>query len=224
MTNLVEAWIDNWYGVVGSITPAFKQHSMALFLSYANLFNQAWNLDLPAQINTNYVTEIRASPRFHGVTGGIVVGDRYAWSFAETRLESFADRHFYSGSLKVKEDFEKLSTKTNLLNTNSAIALGREGLLSLAIPTTILERKEPQVSQLTGLDDKVLLPLYFVDWGNIRMEISGVSSNIVFFFNVSAALPTLPPTNYFEIIGATNEATRTPQTRLRKEDRAKNPT
>jgi hypothetical protein len=50
----------------------------------------------------------------------------------------------------------------------------------------------------------------------VHIEVSGITSNVVYFFNATKAPSLLVPlpTNYFDMIGATNEATRRPVTRL----------
>jgi len=215
MTNMIQVWIGDWLGVVGTVTPAFKEYAIALFLGCANLMNQALELQMPTPVTTNHVTEIRGSPRIDGISGGIVILDRYALNVTGTRIESFVDRHFANHPKSIAF-FERLAQATNSFTTNRAIEVARTALLRLDIPESALQRTQPKVRQQLGLDDTTLLPYFFLDFGGVRMEVSGVSSNVVRFFNLSSGIRVFPPTNYFEMVGATNEALRTPQATIRK--------
>src|SRR4051794_16994086 len=138
MTNTVETWITNWFGVIGSATPAFKQYAMSVLLAQANYFNQAWRLGLPDPITANIVTEIRASPRTNGLTGTIIINGRYSWTIADQNVEMFADQRFDQRSLQNWDETEKLLKKGNLLTTNTALALAYHGLTKISINPTVL--------------------------------------------------------------------------------------
>lgn len=211
---MVQVWIDDWLGVVGTVTPAFKEYAMALLLSHGNLFNQALNLNLPMPLTTNHVTEIRGSPRVDGLSGGIVTLDRYAIFISGTRVEKFTDLHFADGP-SGPDFFKRLAQVTNSFPTNTAIEIARGALLRLNIAESSLEKKQPEVRTQSDVDGKPL-PYFFLNFGNVRMEVSGVTSNVVEIFNMSPGLRVFPPTNYFEIVGATNEVLRTPQATIRK--------
>lgn len=190
MTNIIEVWTTNWFGVIGSITPAFKQYAMSLLLTQATLFNHAWNLDLPDPITTNHITAIYGMPKTNGISASLVLNGRYRWGIADERLENFMDLSFYSRTLVGhSEQCEKLAMMTNRLTTNLAVNLARDALTRISIPLTVLEKSEPIVSQFQYEDmtDYEHLP----DAGELRpdalMQYEELSQQ------VEAAINALPP-------------------------------
>ncbi len=211
MTNLVTNIVINLGGVIATNTPAFKAYALSLLLTQANFFATTLNLQTPRPITTNDLTSITINATTNGLAGGIRINNRYAIGIADQKVIQFEDFQYEQHSFYGKdEQSEALLKMTNVLTLKSAGKLAENALHKIGI-----NEKETGIGKMVTLkqwkydwDGKMYdLPLYEVRWktdeGVVLMEISGVTSNVVSFFQITRApkLRVPIPTNYYEMLG-----------------------
>jgi hypothetical protein len=207
MTNIVL----QFGGIIPTNTPAIKEYALSVLIAQATFFSEQWNLDVRPPITTNQITGFSVAATTNGVRSGIQLNNRYAVSIDDAKLMSFTDMHFDDRSfIDNDEKIEALLKKPDLLTLETAVALARDKLKKIGIDENEHGLGKPVKSWQWKYDwDGVFhpLPLYEVHWrsdeGVVRMQISGVTSNVARFFQITRA-PSLRvprPPNYLEMLG-----------------------
>ncbi len=209
-------------GIIPTNSPAFREYALSVLLSNANLVAERWQLDVQLPITTNQITGSFIDPTTNGLEGSIQIDNdahKYGFKVSDGRFNSFGDTKYRSQTFVYSPDEQKdkWPGMTNLLTLESAVAMAKDKLHRLGIDEKKLGMGEPFKAAQWRYDSNDVfypLPLYAVQWKTqtgdymvIRMEISGVTSNVAYFsHNIPANLlpsflrvPT--PTNYLQLLG-----------------------
>lgn len=207
MTNVLVSFID----IIPTNTLAFQQYALGILLTQATVFVNQWHLDVPTPITTNMVTSFGTIPRTNSWGAGFTLSNRYSFLVSGGSFESFHDKKYYANSFVGNDEAsDAMAQMTNHLTLDSALQVARHALHQVGIDEKELGLGEPAKLKQWQYDSNGVmypLPLYAVRWetkeGVVDMEISGVTSNVARFFQMTRAksMRVPMPTNYLEMLG-----------------------
>lgn len=208
-------------------TPAFEEYGLNFMLVQVNEFRSKWKLDISKALELRDVL-FYVKPMALGVEGAIETRDgRFKWVFNRNAINYFVDLQYGPPSFRYKdEESAKLAKSTSQITGKEAEAIARDALHQLGMTERQLKLKTtPQVNQykFEESDGTVYpLPVFNITWryegptsyaaenlesAPLVMDISGIVTNVVEYFNVQIAAPNsaIPrpqlPTNYFKMLG-----------------------
>lgn len=216
-------------------TPEFEQWGLTFMLRKANEVRQKWNVEIRRPLTVKDVLfQLKATAQ--GVAGSIATRDgRWVWSFWRHRLDKFYDRKYWPRSFRYKpEESLRLAKIPSRITAEEALAIAREKLRALGLNERMLHLREPpRVHQYTFEDDDGTvhkLPIFHIRWRDlddqaegdevphepVTFDISGITTNVAEYFNVSSHVPAEPlPTNYFRMLGLPDNYLDTLDERMR---------
>lgn len=195
-------------------TIAFREYALSVMLTQANFLNQQWKLGLPYPVSSDHVTFFYAHPKVLGIEGGIRINDRFYFGFDDGGFSAFSD---------AEQRWERIqgdrAQRTRLAGFQNELSKGAALRVAEGALNTLRRQKwrspvppEPEISQFDYEDEKGKIrrvPFYRVEWKRnkkaqfgtlIEMEVSGVTSNIVWYQSYIAGSSILP-TNYHQMLG-----------------------
>jgi hypothetical protein len=200
--------------VIPTNTPAFQEYALHTMITNAESVASQWNLDVKRPFTTNLVTYNGLKPHPLGISGAIVLVNRFAFRALYGRFDGFADKP-YECQVFLTDDVAKNDAvqepwirMTNLLTLQKAQKIAEDGLLSIGLTSDKTGFTNVDVAKQWQYDwdGKVyLLPYYTFKWksaqADAQIDISGITSNIVGFDLVGPMLRLNRPTNYLELLG-----------------------
>jgi len=215
MTNLLANIIVlTSLNLIPTNTPAFQNYALHTMLTNVEVLVAQWGLDMRQPIKTNTVTHFQASPQPEGIRGNIVFNNRYLFRFNSGWLTEFNDLNEPSvftseDARKERADLKRRLEKTNLLTLEKAEKISESVLRSWGEAFAGTNFSKPSIRQQMryySQDAIHQLPYYEFEWKKsrrtiMRVEVSGIISNVV---SIETSLPSykLPqPTNYLEMLG-----------------------
>jgi len=208
LTNMVVLGLSS---VIPTNTPAFQDHALRTMLSNAEYLASQWKLDIKRPFTTNLITFFKAEPHPAGIEGTIVLSNRYVFSWITGRFIQFSDKPNESFQFSTEDEnknravLEKWSRATNLLTFKKAQKLAENSLIAVGLTLEKTEFKKPREATQLKFDDRIPLPYYKFYWKSGKaassVDVSGITSNIVYFSNASGYLRLSKPTNYLEMLG-----------------------
>ena len=207
-------------GYVPTNTLVFRDYALSLMLAQANDIKAKWQLGLPAPITSDHVTRMAATPTVRGVAGGITVSNRYYFSFRDGVFSGYHDDQWWWQALETNAPrMKELSEQRSLVSQSEAARIAEQALRQLSVVPRqfdLLETPVVEQRHYEAADDRRLpLPLFLVRWvaspdaqfGDIRMEVSGLTKKVVAYENLSAPASPLP-TNYFQMLGVSPDSSK----------------
>lgn len=210
LTNMVVLLTAN---VVPTNTPAFQEYAVRTMLTNAQFVAARWSLDMRLMAS-NEITHVTAVPTPVGLRGEICFGERYAFSYNYGRSRAFADlafenQRFLTGNVHTNAQvLEEWIGMTNWLTLRKARQIAQNALPSLGVSFAQMKFRSPiKAGQWTyERDGKTYqAPYYQFRWdsnvGYCAVDVSGITSNLVYFYHASPHLKLETPGNYFELLG-----------------------
>ncbi|HWD18696.1 MAG TPA: hypothetical protein VHB20_05410 [Verrucomicrobiae bacterium] len=231
ITNLLTNMVVVYMGVIQTNTPQFSRFEFQALFSKAQFAAKTWGLET-SLIESNKVTEFWNEPSIDGAHARMVFAGRYAFNEARGRFLGtfdggfiFADRLFcwpdYSGVQsepgfnmgKAIQLTQNWLHETNGLTMKAAQDIAESAVHSFNIPIGNLLSNEPCIREQKPwqLNDGTpsLEPYYMFEWkvreGWCKVDVSGISSNVV-YFNYSDGVHFRLPTNYFQMLGLSSNS------------------
>jgi hypothetical protein len=208
LTNMIVLGLSN---IIPTNTPAFKEHALHAMLTNAEYLASQWKLDIPHPFTTNMVTFSQTVAQPPGLTGTIVLSNRYAFAWINGWFAQFADKPNYAMQFETSDETKnravlaEWSRETNHLTFKKAQKLAEQSLASVGLTRDKTNFKKPREATQLKFDDKVPLPYYKFYWKSDKaassIDVSGITSNIVYFSNASGLMRIPKPTNYLQMLG-----------------------
>jgi hypothetical protein len=209
------------HSTIPTNTPVFQEYAFREMFGQSSNMIVSWNLDLPCPITTNMVTDFHAAADSLGPQGLIVFSNRFYFSWLYSGVPTFSDKN-YDIARALTPDvetndavLEEWMHATNLLTMETAQHVAESAMKSIGLPLDKLGFKRPTQAhqrKYEWKDGKIYpLPYYEFRWetdnGYCSVNISGIHSNIVYFFFMGHPyLQFQKPTNYFEMLGLPTNA------------------
>jgi hypothetical protein len=207
-------------GFVPTNTAAFRNYALDLMLRQANHINAKWRLGLPALLTSDPVTRLAVTPTTRGLTGGIVISNRYYFGFRDGTFAGYHDEPWWWQSLETNfPKLKELGGQRSPLSAREAAQVAEDALRQLGLApaqfglmeTPVLEQRHYE----TADNQRLQLPLFLVRWvpapdaqfGDIRIEVSGLTKQVVAYENLLAQ-PSPLPTNYFQMLGISPDSSK----------------
>ncbi len=207
---------------ISTNTPAFEQYGVGLMLSVANQMAEKWKLDLPHPLRVSDIV-FWLKPKATSIQWGFNTRDgRYGWDSDEGWVKLFRDdenssRAYYPsrGRTNAYDILRQMALTKNRLTEKQAIQMARDSLHALGFTERQLRLHEPprvEYRYFTEADGKKhKVPLFAVGWSVeqadpdsrlVEITISGITTNIVEYFNADPNTPRIPlPPSYFQMLG-----------------------
>ena len=197
--------------VIQTNSPEFQEYGYHAMITNAQTVASAWHLE-SSLIVTNQVTRFEVQPQIPGISGFIVFGNRYSFTYTFGCFGGFYDLQNDRMAAKTPDletnnaIYEHWMRATNLLTMDSARKLAIASVKAIGMRKVFHEPKQSHQLQYEWKDGKTyLLPYYGFDWSDghdiLRMDVSGVSGKVVYFFAMGMPPRIGPPTNYFAMLG-----------------------
>lgn len=207
-------------GFVPTNTTAFRNYALDLMLTQANDINAKWQLGLPDSMTSDQVTRLAVTPTTRGLAGGIVISNRYYFEFRDGTFGGYHDELWWWQSLETNfPRLKELAGQRSLLSAKEAAQVAADALRQLGLAPTqfglmdtpVLEQRHYESSE----GQRLPLPLFLIRWvptlgaqfGDVRIEVSGLSKKVVAYEN-PAPPPTPLPTNYFQMLGISPDSSK----------------
>lgn len=212
------------YGRISTNSPAFEEYGFNLMLSQVNQMAERWKLELPHPLRVNEVV-FWLKPKATSMQWILATRNaRYCWDFDDGWVRSFIDepnsRRAYlintnaPGYVSSEVLGRMAKTKSKITETE-AIRMARDCIHALGFTEAQLRLHEPPTVERDHFTDddgtRYEVPLFEVGWSVegafpdrtlVRLTISGITSNVVEYFNADPNTPRIPlPTNYFRMLG-----------------------
>jgi hypothetical protein len=201
-------------------TPAFQEYAFRECFKQAASVASNMNLDLPHPITTNMVTHFEAYPNPSGAWASIIFNNRFCFGWDNGCYSGFSDRPYLSQAFSTDNVEtndaikEKLMYMTNHLTLKKARQMAEQAIRKAGLHISYKDLKNPDEAgqfKYEWKDGKTYpLPYYRFAWRTDKgfyysVDISGITSNVVYFGYGWNDLQLPRPTNYYEMLGLTNK-------------------
>ena len=207
-------------GYVPTNTFASRSYALSAMLTQANLINVQWQLGLRSPLTSDDVTRMAATPTIRGIDGGITISNHYYFGFRGGGFSSYHDSQSSWQKTGVNPvRLAELAQRQSLITASEAGRIAEQALRVLGIVPRQFGLLDKPVAEpyytYTKDDQRLPLPLFLVRWvpspdaqfGDIRIEVSGLTKRVVAYEN--PMVPAMPlPTNYFQMLGVSSDSSR----------------
>ena len=205
-------------GEIPTNTAAFQQYAFQAMFNRAAPLIEAWRLEMPHPVETNMVTEFNAQASPVGLSGCLVFSNRYRFAWQTGGFPLFVDMGYNYGNLDSDDTdrndavLDKWAAATNLLTKRKAREIARSVVRSVGVSARDTGFVAPNKAKQWGYEKKdgrkLPLPLYEFKFdakkdglGAALVEVSGITSNVVYFFYCGPLLRFDRPPDYLEMLG-----------------------
>jgi hypothetical protein len=211
------------YGRISTNTPAFEDYGVNLMVAMANETAEKWKLDLPHRLGVNDIM-FWLKPKPTCIQWILSTRNgRYWWAFDNGWMGLFSDeqnsRRAYlintnASDMANDEVLSRMANTKSKITEAQAIKMARDYLHAIGLDEKQLRLHEPPKVERDGYKadsgKRYQVPLFAVGWSVeganpearlVEITISGITSNIVQYFNANPKIPRVPlPTNYFQML------------------------
>jgi hypothetical protein len=211
------------YGRISTNTPVFEEYGFNLMLAMGNEMLEKWKLEQPHFLGVNNVV-FWLKPKPTCIQWVLSTRDgHYTWSFDNGWINLFRDNENSSRAYLINtnapgmvndEVVERMVRTKSKITERQAVQMARDYLHAIGLDEKQLRLHEPPKVERDGYtaDDgkRYQVPLFAVGWSVeganpdielLRIAVSGITSNIVDYFNGNPNTPRVAlPTNYFPML------------------------